>query len=360
MNTSVKRILKAGFALTMLLLITIPSMAQDAHYSQFFANPIYNNPAYVGLSKGMRVRMNGRKAWTDIPGDNHWANFSIDIADRNLPGAGGIGFIVNQGSEGHGYFKTTNVGFAPSVRIPLAESAVMQFGIMAGIVSKKVDWGGFVFPDQLDGRWGYMGGSEAIVPDDNKIVVPAFSAGAIIQFEGNNGIIGTLGGAVHHLFEPNQSLYENKEPLKRRYVGHFDMVFEVNDYSRYSTAKRNFKINPGVYYQQQAGMNLASGGLNILFSSVYIGAWYANTFSKDVNYSDITLLAGLNINMTDGSRLKLMYSYDMTVSKHTTFWGPSHEISLILELDNVFLYKAGDNIRNANIKHGNTFDCSPF
>lgn len=359
MNTSIKRLLKTGFGLIMLVLITLPTMAQDVFYSQHFANPIYNNPAYVGLSKGMRVRVNGRKAWTKVPGDNYWANFSIDIADRNLPGAGGIGLIVNQGSEGNGYFKTTNVGLIPAVRVPLAESAVMQFGIMGGIVSKKVDWSNLVFPDQIDGRWGYIGGSAALLPNDYKVVIPTFAVGTVIQFEGN-GMVGNLGGAVHHLFESNQSLYENKEPLKRRYVGHFDMVFEVNDYSRYSTARRNFKINPGVYYQQQAGMQLVSGGLNILFSGVYIGAWYANTFGKESNYADLTLLAGVNVEMTEGSRLKLMYSYDMTVSKYSTFWGPSHEVSLILELDNVFLYRGDNNIRNVNPRTGNSFDCSPF
>ncbi|MBK6904987.1 MAG: type IX secretion system membrane protein PorP/SprF [Saprospirales bacterium] len=54
--------------LTLLISILFSALqAQDPHFSQFFANRVYLNPAYAGLDPGWTVTMNYRNQWFGIP-----------------------------------------------------------------------------------------------------------------------------------------------------------------------------------------------------------------------------------------------------------------------------------------------------
>jgi len=85
--------------LTMVFLVSMflfptTSKSQDLDFSQYYNNPTYYNPAYVGLTMGLKSRLNYRRQWTGLSGDYHSYSFSADIAERSLPGAGGIGIIA--------------------------------------------------------------------------------------------------------------------------------------------------------------------------------------------------------------------------------------------------------------------------
>lgn len=337
------------------------SNAQDASYSQYFNNPLYYNPAYTGLNLGMTIRMNARKMWTNMAGENYNANFSIDVADRKIPGAGGIGLIANQSSEGLGLIKTTNIGILPAVRIPLAENAIIQVGALVSILSKQINWSGnMIFPDQIDARWGYIGLSEFQTPNNDHVIFPDFSFGTVLQFKGNN-VIGTLGVAAHHLMEPNQAFYQTEAPLYRKYVGHFDLIIDVSNKQYKYDNRIDFKINPGIMYQRQASLQCFNIGLNLYMSHVYIGAWLKNDFIENRNYSDLVLLAGIDVNFSASSKMKIIYSYDMTATTMNYFWGPSHEVSLILNFDNIrFLNNSGNENINISNKKYPPLECTNF
>lgn len=351
---------KLAFIAIMSICLVIPSYGQDADYAQFFSTPTYYNPAYVGLSLGMKTRMNFRKLYNHLPGDNYTYNFSMDVADRSIPGAGGIGVVFNSNSEGLGYIKATTAGIMPAVRIPLAYNAIIQVGALAAVVTREVDWDNMVFPDQLDPRWGNIGPTAYTIPEFTKVTYPDFSFGSIFQFTGNN-VTGTLGAAVHHLMEPDQSHVNEAYPLPRRYVGHFDLIIDVEDYEGYYTERKSFKINPGVMYQHQAGMNIFNIGFNMYMSRIYLGMWYRNELLEYGDYSNLTFLAGLNINFSENSRMKLLYSYDMAVHASHNFTGPSHEIGLILEFDEIRFFKP-DELRGlgSSTRRFAPLECSPF
>jgi len=94
------------------LMVVSTTLAQDPHFSQFYNNPVYYNPAAVGLSPGMRARFNIREQWPQLPGDLRTYTFSMDIAERNIPGSGGLGLIVMSDNAGSGYMKTSTVGLS--------------------------------------------------------------------------------------------------------------------------------------------------------------------------------------------------------------------------------------------------------
>ncbi|MES2691398.1 MAG: type IX secretion system membrane protein PorP/SprF, partial [Bacteroidota bacterium] len=43
-------------------------LAQDPHFSQFFANPVYSNPAFAGSTNHGRAVINARNQWSSIAG----------------------------------------------------------------------------------------------------------------------------------------------------------------------------------------------------------------------------------------------------------------------------------------------------
>jgi len=341
-----------------LLLGLSPMQAQDVNFSQYFNNPTYYNPAYVGLSVGLKARLNVRKQWTGLSGEYNSYAFSMDIADRNLPGAGGLGFIASSEVQGIGLIKSTTVGIIPAVRIPISRYSIFQLGALVSVVSNQLNWNNLVFADQLDPILGNVGASTFHNPGNSSVVFPDFSIGGIYQFKQEH-FVGTLGAAVHHITQPDQSFLQDVAPLQRKFVAHMDFVFDFQRHRGFYYRARSFKINPGVLYQKQANMNLFMMGVNAYISNVYFGLWYRNEIFHSTSFSNLVWLAGMNIPLhNDDSRLKLMYSFDMSISGSTNFTGPSHEVSLILELDNIRL------VNPTKLKHAsysrNSLECSPF
>ena len=82
-----KRILT--FSLLLNFLFTSGIYAQDFDFSQWYNNPTYYNPAYVGLTAGLKARFTYRRQMVKIPASFRTYSFSADLAGRNLPGAGG-------------------------------------------------------------------------------------------------------------------------------------------------------------------------------------------------------------------------------------------------------------------------------
>ncbi len=354
---------KKFYAIVFLLLLGFGSTsnAQDLNWSQFYNNPTYYNPAYVGLTRGLKVRFNYQRQWTKVPANFNAYSFSADIADRNLPGAGGIGIIFTSDKAATGFVKNTMFGLMPSVRIQVDDNMVLQFGITAAFVQKRIDWDNLVFSDQLDPIQGNINTSNFVAPDENKVVYPDFSVGTVLEFTGNNNrIIGHVGAGIHHLTRPNESFIGKSSPLPRKYTVNFDIVFDFSQGTGFHKKKTGFKLNPGIFFQQQAKMTDYALGLNIFFSRIYLGAWYKNESLEYDVYSHFSLMAGLSIPVQgDASRIKFMYSYDMVINAEHTFTGPTHEISVIMEFDDLGLIN--NSPINSRHRRGNErLECSPF
>ena len=348
--------------ITMLLLPIEEVHSQDLDYAQYYNNPTYYNPANVGLTKGLKTRLNYRRQWTGLTGDYHTYSFSADIAERSLPGAGGIGIIANQSLAGMGVLKTSTIGFMPSVRIPISKSTIFQMGALASMVTQQLNWDNLVLGDQLDPRWGNIYQSSFTGAARDKVVFPDFAFGGVFQFKGND-VEGNIGVAVHHLTTPNQSFFEVNAKLPRKYIYNVDFIITINEDYGYYSKMQGFKLNPGIMIEQQASMLSYNLGMNIYMRQVYVGSWYKNQTLEYDQFSNFTLMAGLNIPFNEDSRMKIMYSYELNINASHGFTGPSHEISLIFEFDDIGLIgksKSGG-IMAPGIKHSNSpIECSPF
>jgi len=345
--------------------------AQDPIFSQFYNNPIYYNPGYIGLNSGFRARFNYRDQWTGIPEDFKTYNFSLDVAERALPGSGGLGLLVLSDKAGTGLIKANNVGIGTSARVNVQQNMVAQVGFMVQFVQKSINWDALVFPDQLHPRYGNIYPTVFDVPQTNRVTYPDFSVGGVYRFAETGtsiaGIQGTLGVAVSHVFQPNESFLGLNSPLPRKLVINGDLVLEF-DQGR-STSYRNyqssgsFKFNPGFIYEKQADFSTYAVGLNILKSSVYLGAWFRNQTFDLFKANDAIFTVGVNAPFNRETRMKIMYSYDYIITDLRTAARASHEISLVWEFDQFSIFGGSQNggfnpgYRGSRVRE---MECCPF
>jgi len=331
--------------LCMTLVVTVVLMgewtvlqAQDPNYSQWLNSPLYYNPAFTGLYSGLRTRLSCREQWPNLPVDYKTLYFSGDYGDRNLPGSGGIGILINRDNEGLGFIRNLSVGVIAAVRIPVFYNLICQVGLKGSMVQKWIQWTDFVFSDQLSARYGNIYPTQLTGPDNQKRMFPDFGAGGLVQYiNGEGNITLTAGISVDHLFQPDESFIGVlKAPLPRKYIGHADMVITIG---RGPNASQNpvkgfgdpLRINPGIIYQSQNGMGSFQVGANVLKYNIYVGGYFKFTDIYGPTTS-LMVLAGYRYVFSQALNVRFMYSYDIQVSQNLQGTGGAHEVSLILEL----------------------------
>lgn len=345
------------------------SSGQDPNYSQWLNAPLYYNPAYTGLNTGIRARFSARDQWPNLEQDFRTLYFSADLGDRNLPGAGGIGLLINKDNEGISFIKDLAVGLTISVRIPLASNVTSQVGIKGALMQKWIEWNNLVFSDQLNPKYGNIYSTLVNPPEENQRMFPDFAFGGLIQFVNDEGnITGTVGASVDHIFQPDESfLATSKSPLPRKYVGHADFVISIGrGPSSSQNPLRGFgdalRLNPGIIYQNQHGLSSIQIGINTLKYNCYLGGYFKASSIYGPTTS-LMLLAGYRYMIGDIS-MKFMYSYDLQISKNLQGTGGAHEISLILEVKSLRVFgkhrfEPCPAIDEPEIK-GTHLECSPF
>lgn len=336
-----KHLFKYPILLLLCILLHKSGFSQEPYYSQFYNTPLYYNPANTGLDAGLKVRLTYRDQWPQYTDDLKTYNFSMDVAERFMPGAGGLGVIFNTNKEGNGFIKRNMVGALGSARIRLSRQWISQVGFMASYIQKQIDNDDFIWSDQLDDKHGLLYPHSSFAGFENQnISYPDLSLGGIVHYE-DYYISGTFGLAVHHVTKPNESFSNLDIRVPRKYVFHTDFVI-----LQQSNPQKGFKFNPGLMVENQAGFYTFNLGVNVAKSVLYAGTWYRNKQSQIYNYQSIILLAGINIPMVNKySRLKLMYSFDLSITEMKGTGG-AHEITLRFEFDQIHLIKSQDAFAN--------------
>ena len=87
-----KYILRTGVIAILSLFLTNDLFAQDPEFTQFYANPLYLNPAFAGTAHCPRLSLNYRNQWPGISGSFITTSASYDQHVDAL--SGGVGLLV--------------------------------------------------------------------------------------------------------------------------------------------------------------------------------------------------------------------------------------------------------------------------
>lgn len=292
------------------LLVSTTSFGQDPTFTQFYANPLYLNPALAGSYGCSRFASNYRNEWPNLSSNYVTYSASWDSYFSNI--SGGIGVLATHDQQGSGTISTSMLGLIYSYHLKLGRKWKLQFGARAAWYQKSLDWDKLTFGDMIDPRRGFIYSTGDVPRGGSRGFFDA--SGGFVFFNKNF----FAGGALHHANTPNESMIVGDSELPWRATFHMGAEIQLGRKSKYSNGT---SIMPNVIYQYQNGFQELSIGTYFKYSAFTMGVWYRN---RDA----FIITAGINT-----GRFKLGYSYDVTVSKlNNGVTRGSHEISMGINL----------------------------
>lgn len=324
---TIKRIVL--ISLCMLSLTPERIVAQDPEFTQFYAAPLYLNPAFAGSARCPRVALNYRNQWPAL--SKTFITYAASY-DQHIDGiSGGLGLLILNDKAGEGTLNTTNVSAIYSYQLNVSRDFSIRMGLQATYVQKKLNWDKLYFGDMIDPRYGYIYQTQENRPDDSKGFAD-FSAGILAYSSKFYG-----GLAVNHLTQPDEAfIVEGSSELPMKITAHLGAMLPVgNTYGGYRGSSVNRDegtwISPNVLYQQQASFNQLNLGFYVIKSPLVGGLWYRGNFGKDSFISSESFVALLGVQK---GMFKFGYSYDVTISKLTNnATAGSHEISFGVQFE---------------------------
>ena len=309
------------------LMLPLGMFAQDLRFSQFDLNPIYYNPAFTGDARDMRVGLNYRNHWPNVPGRGFPGPFSSYnlYADKQLNNAlvGGVGLFMYQDFKGEGYLRHTQVGGSYSWRMPTGTPDFnMYFGTKVSYNQLSVDWSRFVFSDQVSADSGYLSTPSAFIPQNsgNKSYVD-IDAGMVMRFNLFKKWSNELSFSTAHLSTPNVSLNGIPTTLPLKYVAMYNTSFPLR--------KEKLYLNPKFMLERQRPFTTFTTGFNIYVTKkynfqnnfyyskpLYLGFYFQNSnFNQLRNTSSFIVLVGHTGSFgNNNSRYQMGLSYDFSIA----------------------------------------------
>lgn len=298
---------------------TMRSVAQDPQLSQFYAAPMYLNPALTGNTHQDRVALNHRMQWLGTGKGYRTYAMSYDHRSRSNSSIGGMVMHDRAGAYQLA-FTQASVSYAYEARINRRSG--VRGGLRLGYTMRSVDPSNLLFADQVI--------REAPSTIEPMIIdrISYFDASAgFVYF--NEKFWG--GFSINHLNEPQQSLSVVGDVA-------LPMRLSVHTGYRFAVDGRNFRVSEtlmtlAMHYKSQAKWDQLDIGGYVEHRSLILGLWYRGLpgiKAYETGYSNddaVILMAGFETN----EQFKFVYSYDITVSTLSTRSGGAHEISLIYE-----------------------------
>jgi|APDOM4702015159_1054818.scaffolds.fasta_scaffold21576_2 type IX secretion system PorP/SprF family membrane protein len=303
---------------TLMFLILLAWMAQgsaqDVIYSQFYANPLYLNPALAGAKLNSRITLNYHNQWPSIR--KGYVSYSATWDQLIERYSGGLGVVVNADVLGGGIYNRFSASGIYSYRLQATRFIVVNAALQAGYLQYRLDWSKLVFGDQFDFRTGELEPTREYAPPKTNIGNVDFSAGLLAGYKESL----YFGVAVNHLTRPDMAFYDgNENRLALRYTIHSGILIDFFQ-GMDGEDVRNFSVSPNVVYIKQGKFDQLNAGMYVNMFPFVWGVWLRHNFG---NPDAMIFLLGFQ-----DKNYKIGYSYDYTVSKLTNKSGGAHEISI--------------------------------
>jgi len=293
--------------------------AQDPQFSQYYAAPLYLNPGLAGINQKGRMGINYRTQWPNL--DANFETFSgyIDYHFEDYYSSAGL--LFTRDSEGIAGLQSTSIALQYAYQVQLNYQWTFRPGVQVGYFIRDLNFDKLTFGDQFD--------DTGLV---RPITAETFDTGLRASFFDLSfgGILYNpslwIGGTVHHITEPNQSIAGGDAPLPRRISVHGGYRIPLNPTTtRTDLGERS--ITPSFNYRTQGPFDQLDLGAYLTLEPILFGVWYRGIPIKNldsvVNNEAIIFMIGLQKN-----RATFGYSFDYTISDLGIGTGGAHEISI--------------------------------
>ncbi|RFM26123.1 PorP/SprF family type IX secretion system membrane protein [Deminuibacter soli] len=290
----------------------------DPHFTQYFAYPLWLNPALAGVMDGdYRVSANYRNQWSNIGSGYSSVGASGEFAtDKNM----NLGLnIMNQtaGNGGYNYLNAYASFAYTGIRFGSQGYQRLSLGIQAGLLNRRIDPSKLQFGDQWNPVTGYNPNNPTseVITNSNYSHFDAGAGAVFYDGDPNKKVNAYIGGSAFHLTRPDDPfLSESKEKQKLpiRWDIHGGLRIAVSD---------NISLSPNFLYMRQGGADASSVGL---YSAIK-----ANTFTDlflgcDVRFHDaVAPYVGFRY-----QNLQLGMNYDISTTKLGSLAGSTHSFEI--------------------------------
>jgi type IX secretion system PorP/SprF family membrane protein len=290
---------------TLLLLIVVAgrlSAQVDPHFSQYYAYPLWLNPALTGVINGdSRVNANFKSQWATINNAYQTAAISADMRATDKLSLGVN--ILDQSSGGHSFNYLSAYGaLGYAISISADGNQRLSFGVQAGIINRSFDMNKLQFGSQYSPIGGF---------DPNMPSFENFNTTHSTVFDANAGIfyydgdpfkdVNVFGGvSVGHLSRPKDAFSATsgaKIPL--RYTAHGGFKIKASDF---------FDLTPNAVYIKQQGADIKGLGAYSEFkfqndNGLILGFLYRfkDAAVADVGYHVRSLIIGASYDVNTSS-----------------------------------------------------------
>jgi type IX secretion system PorP/SprF family membrane protein len=304
--------------------------AQDPQFSQFYAAPLYLNPALAGSTGQARAGINYRNQWPAIDANftTMSAYFDYFIEDYNSS----VGLILTRDTEGLAGLRSLSIGLQYAYEIQINKNLGFRPGVQVALYNRDINFDKLTFGDQFDPATGDFldqPTAETFRTNFSKTFVDLSFGGVFFTRTA------WLGVSAWHLTRPNQSIIDESSPLPTKFSVHGGFKFylrpgtvRMGSYSK----KGERSIAPTFQYRHQGKFDQMDIGLYFTSEPLVLGTWYRGVPFKNVgefvNNESIVLLLGF-VQLGSKDAINIGYSFDYTISKLGTASGGAHEFSLV-------------------------------
>ena len=202
--------------------------------------------------------------------------------------------------QGQGTINTYAASIIYSYKLKVSRKFSMRFALQATFQQKSLNWDKLTFGDMIDPKYGFVYETNETAPAKQSKAIADFSAG-FIGYTKNF----YFGLAVNHVTRPYEGFISvSRLPIK--WTAHVGGYFDLKRRSRKSRSFGDISISPNIIYQHQMEFHQLNYGFYLNYYPFAVGLQH--------------------------ERVRVAYSYDLTVSKLANLSGGAHEVSLQLLL----------------------------
>ena len=242
------------FAILLLLVGNSRLSAQvDAHFTQYYAYPLWLNPAFTGVIDGSyRITGNYRKQWPTTTGAFSSQGLTGDVS---LPKNFGMGLTIFNQKTGDGGYQYTTGYLSLSYQVHLTQYKVLSAGFQVGLLNRRVDASKLQFGNQFNPSMGYdptlpsneIFASQSATSTDGSV--------GLLYFDGdpNKKVNPFIGVSLYHPSEPANRFISNTENNR------VPARFSVHGGVRVKMSNQVDLIPNAVYFSQGSASEIAGG-----------------------------------------------------------------------------------------------------
>jgi len=232
----------------------------DPHFSQFYAYPLWLNPALTGVFDGnTRVNLNFKDQWANVDAGFVTSGLSADFKTTDKVSLGFNLLDQSAGTAGYNYFAGYG-SFGYGITVSSDGTKKLSFGLQAGLINRGFASGSLQLDDQYDPTVGF---NPNLPSGENFLTTSAtiFDAAAGVYFYDTDqqSTANVFGGiAVAHLTDANDPFATDgiKSKLPIRFNIHGGVKIRAADW---------IEITPNILYIRQQQNQIRAFDVNAEF-----------------------------------------------------------------------------------------------